>query len=63
MTVVGGEWSVSRSGRFNLKERAPGTRWIGGWVDHRADLDDVEKRIFLTVPGLELRPLGSPARS
>jgi hypothetical protein len=28
-------------------------------VDLRADLDDVEKRKFLTLPGLELRPLGN----
>jgi hypothetical protein len=35
---------------------------IGGWVDPRAGLDDVEKRKFLTLPGLELRPLGCPAR-
>jgi hypothetical protein len=27
-------------------------------VDPRGDLDDVEKRQFLTLPGLELRPLG-----
>jgi hypothetical protein len=39
------------------------THWIGGWVDPRAGLDDVEKRKFLTLPGLELRPLGRPARS
>jgi hypothetical protein len=26
-------------------------------VDPRAGLDDVEKRKFLTLPGLELRPL------
>jgi hypothetical protein len=32
-------------------------------VDPRAGLDYVEKRKFLTVPGLELRPLGCPARS
>jgi hypothetical protein len=25
-------------------------------------LDDLEKRKFLTLPGLELRPLGRPAR-
>jgi hypothetical protein len=35
-------------------ERAPGTHWIGGWVDPRAGLDDVEKRKFFTLPGLEL---------
>jgi hypothetical protein len=44
-------------------ERAPGTHWIGGWVDPNAGLDDLEKRKFLTLPGLELRPLGRPARS
>jgi hypothetical protein len=32
-------------------------------VDPRAGLDDVEKRKFLTLPGLELRPLRRPARS
>jgi hypothetical protein len=31
-------------------------------VDASDGLDDVEKRKFLTVPGLELRPLGRPAR-
>jgi hypothetical protein len=44
-------------------EIAHGTLWIGGWVDHRAGLDDVEKRTFFTLPGLELRPPGRPARS
>jgi hypothetical protein len=37
--------------------------WIEGWLDPRAGLDDVEKRKFLTLPELELRPLGRPARS
>jgi hypothetical protein len=32
-------------------------------VDPTAGLDDVEKRKFLTLPGLELRPLGRRARS
>jgi hypothetical protein len=32
-------------------------------VDPRAGLDVVEKRKFLTLPGLELRPLGRPAHS
>jgi hypothetical protein len=39
------------------------THWIEGWVDHRAGLDDVEKRKLLTLPGLKLRPLSRPARS
>jgi hypothetical protein len=33
----GGEWSVSRTGRFTSSERAPGTVWIGGWVGPRAE--------------------------
>jgi hypothetical protein len=49
--------------RFTPQERDPGTHWIGGWVDLRAGVDDLEKRKFLTPPGLELRPLGRPARS
>jgi hypothetical protein len=36
--LVGGEWSASRPGHFAL-----GTHWIGGWVDPRAGLDDLEK--------------------
>jgi hypothetical protein len=44
------------------RESTPGTHWIGGWVDRRATLDDVEKRKFLTLQGLKLRPLGHPAR-
>jgi hypothetical protein len=49
--------------RFTPGERAPGTHWRGGWVGPRAGLDKVEKRKFLTLPGLELQPLGRPARS
>jgi hypothetical protein len=37
--------------------------WIGGWVDLRAGLDDVEKRKSLNLPGLEPQPLGRSARS
>jgi hypothetical protein len=35
-----------------------GTDWIRSWVDPTAGLDDVEKRKFLILPGLEVRPLG-----
>jgi hypothetical protein len=52
LALVGHEWSASRPGRFNLVERALGTRWIGGWVNPRAGPDDVEKRKFFTLPGL-----------
>jgi hypothetical protein len=61
--LVGGEWSASRLGSCTPGERAPGIHWIGGWVDPRAGLDDLERRKFLTLPGLELRPLSRPARS
>jgi hypothetical protein len=40
----GGEWSVSRPGRFTPKERAPGIHWIGGLVGLRAGLDAVVER-------------------
>jgi hypothetical protein len=50
-----GEWSASRPGCLT-----PGTLWVGDWVASTAGLDDVEKRKFLTLPGLEL---GRPARS
>jgi hypothetical protein len=32
-------------------------------VNHRAGLDDLEKRNVLTLSGLELRPLSRPAHS
>jgi hypothetical protein len=45
------------------RERAPGTHFIGGWVDPTAGLDDMEKRKILTLSGLELPPPARPARS
>jgi hypothetical protein len=59
--LAGGEWSASRPGRFNPGKRAPGTHWIGDWVDPRASLDDVEK--ILDPTGNRTPPLGRPARS
>jgi hypothetical protein len=52
-----GRWSASRPYRF-----IPGTHWIGGKVDPTAGMGDVEKRKFLTLPGLELQPFGCRAR-
>jgi hypothetical protein len=52
----GGEWSVSRPGRFIPSERAPGTHWIGGWVGPRAVLDAVVKR-KIPSPRRESNPL------
>jgi hypothetical protein len=40
--LPGGECSASRPNRFTPGERAPGIHWIGGWVDPRAGLDDIE---------------------
>jgi hypothetical protein len=42
----GGEWSVSRPGRFTPREGGLGTHWTRGWVGLRAGLDTVVKRIF-----------------
>jgi hypothetical protein len=56
--LVGDEWLASHPGSFTPGERAPVILWIGIWVGTKAGLDDVEKRKFLTLLGLELRPLG-----
>jgi hypothetical protein len=58
--------STSWSGQLHASaallqgKEPPGTHCIGGWVDPRAGMDNV-KRKFLTLPGLELRPLGRPS--
>jgi hypothetical protein len=44
------------------REKSPNTHLIEGCVGPRAGLDDVGKRKFLTLPGLELGPLCRPAR-
>jgi hypothetical protein len=41
-------------GRFIPRERAPGTHWIGGWVDPSAVLDAVVKR---KIPSPRQEPL------
>jgi hypothetical protein len=61
--LIGEKWSASRACRFTTEEKAPGTHWIRGWVGPRYGLDEMEKRKFLTLPGLELRPLGRLAHS
>jgi hypothetical protein len=52
--LAGGDWSASRSGRFTSEERAPGSHWIGGWVDPRAGLDDLENEN--SYPHRDLNP-------
>jgi hypothetical protein len=44
--LVEGEWSATRPSRFTPGERAPGTHWIGGWVDPRASMDDKKWKFF-----------------
>jgi hypothetical protein len=61
--LAGGEWSTSRSWCVTPRERAPSTHWIGGWVDSRTGLDDMEKLKFLILPGLKHWSLGWPAHS
>jgi hypothetical protein len=50
-------------GGFTWGEDATGTHWTEGWVGPTTAMDDAERRKFLTLSGLELRPLGRPARS
>jgi hypothetical protein len=45
--LAGGDWSASRPGLFT-----PDTHWIGGWVDPRAGLEDVESRKSCPYPDL-----------
>jgi hypothetical protein len=45
----GSEWSASRLGRFNPRERVPGHHWIGGWMGPRAVLDAVVKRKIIII--------------
>jgi hypothetical protein len=58
LALIGDEWSASRPNRLTPWEISPNTHLIEGWVGPRAGLDDVEKRKFLTLPELKLRPLG-----
>jgi hypothetical protein len=43
--------------------KRPGTHFIGGWVDPRAGLDDMEKWKFLAYWDSNSRPPDRPARS
>jgi hypothetical protein len=61
-TLVRGGWSASHPGCFAPGESAPVIPWIGSRVGPRAGLNAVEKLKFLSLPGLEVRPLGRPFR-
>jgi hypothetical protein len=62
--IVKGEWSASRPGRFTPGKGPPGTHWIGGWLNPRAGMDDVEKRTLLPYLDSNSDPTpGRPVRS
>jgi hypothetical protein len=54
LALLGCELSASHPGCFTPKERAPFNHLIGSWMGPRTGLDNVEKRKFLTLLGLEL---------
>jgi hypothetical protein len=57
------------SGQFHVPaallpgKEPPSTPWIGCWLGPKCGLGDVEMRKYLTLPELQLRPLGRPAHS
>ena len=51
LLLDGGEWSDSRSNRFNSEEIAPSRRGAGGWLCFRKKLDISEKRKFVALAG------------
>jgi hypothetical protein len=51
------------SGQLHAWEIGPGDHCKGGWIGPGTRLDDLEKKKFLTLPGLELRPLCRSVRS
>jgi hypothetical protein len=51
-----------RSDGFTIGERSTGGFGVGIYVGPRASLDNLEKRNLLTLPGIEPRLLGLPAR-
>jgi hypothetical protein len=50
--LVVGEWLASCPCRFIPGERASDANWIGVWVDPRGDLEDLEKKKILILPGV-----------
>jgi hypothetical protein len=62
-TLAGGKWPASRPAALHPGKEPPGDHWIGGCCDPRDGMDNVEKKKFFTLPGLELRHFGCSARS
>jgi hypothetical protein len=48
-SALGDEWSTLRPDRFTPEDRAPGSHWIGGWMDPRVGLAAVEERKIRAV--------------
>jgi ribosome modulation factor len=49
---------------FTPGKMTPGSKWIGGWVGHRADPEtEATGKSYLPPPGIEGRSPGSPERS
>jgi hypothetical protein len=61
--LVAAEWLASRPQQLYPREIALGTLWIREWVGPIIGLDDVGRRRTLSLPGLEVRTVGSPKRS
>jgi hypothetical protein len=61
-SLVGGDCLASRPGPFTPWESSPLIHCIGVWVGPRAGLDDVVKRKFLILLGLEPKPPCRPTR-
>jgi hypothetical protein len=55
LALDGGELSAPLPGSFTLRQRVPGTPWLGGWVGPRAVLDAMVKR-KIPSPRRELNP-------
>jgi hypothetical protein len=51
------------SGQLTPSCFTPGTRWMGSSLEPWTSLNDLERRKFLTLSGLELLHLDRPARS
>jgi hypothetical protein len=58
MTLVESGLSFSRPGRFTAVERTPGIHCTGGWVEPKTVMEEVERRKFLALSGLQDRPIG-----
>jgi len=56
-----GVWSPLSLGCTILRERAPGSHWIGDWVSPRFSLDTLEKRQISCIShSMDFRPIAWP---